>query len=433
MKGCLKIVNDLKRVGAKAVLIDLRSVSTYFAETNIELVRQLAESGIVVFGLQPGYGLRLANVKSDNAPIIKGTFGLQFDQRRSPFIHEVRPIEWIQFGGDTTFGAHRNYDVMFELIRMYRGEETLPTFNGRTLVYGDQKIRLTDNYTFYTRGYFGGRPFLTGVMADDGIASDGFQYTVPSGSREGNMHPETLDELAPAFRDKIVVLGWVDYGSADLGPSFFYPHAYAWAIQSLLDGNYLRLAGGAHLLLSAILLILAVYLTLRLRLLMLIVTLFALSIGVLALGLWLFQTQNLIIHIAHPLAAMLVTMALFPAVKLAHALRVASEEEDRFSQPVILPESVTAQPGIALRDATESKEESERRTFPGIPGKRLSLDWATAFVLSLLLVGLSVGASALWFSSKRPVQPAKPKEVYIMTLPTVEVQGYRIPNEVVAQ
>lgn len=63
------------------------------------------------------------------------------------------------------------------------------------------------------------------------------------------------------------------------------------------------------------------------------------------------------------------------------------------------------------------------------PTVTLSRPLAIVFMLVTLSVGLALGSFVVRTDTPR----SKPKEVYIMSLPAVEVQGYRIPNKPVGQ
>lgn len=343
----LKIVTDLKSVGAKAVLITLPEFPPE-GKGVFPLLRQIEKSGIVVWGIPfesyPESPSKIADSLGVPWPWVAPYTTASDELWRGPFLSRL----WHFDLALPLLGKYHNYPY-YEFARRVGYE---------VIEFGDYRIPMTkkgwvyalDRYT----GSIGpdlyvhrGGSWQIGMHFGGGDPVRGFQITKYVGPKKG---PDTLgyytyhgasDVESPwlpfgqktfewKVKDKIVLLVG-NYGRA-VGP-YLPDRAYAVGLESVLQGNSMKKPASGYLWLSLACLALAGFFAYRFRPLVAILLMFVLAVCALVFGSYLYDSLNIIIDIFYPLLSIGVAMIVFPTIAV---MRREEEEKRQLSLKVVL-------------------------------------------------------------------------------------------------
>ncbi|MFH0991412.1 MAG: hypothetical protein V1799_15500 [bacterium] len=313
LKSCLKIVTDLKAVGAKAVLLDARSI--FGKKAQVDLLKQLAETGVVVFGFPRWSKMRFTDSLGEIS-LTRGNFNLEVNLVEGPSIFRIDPED--------------GRDVLFQLIKKYRNlpdtEQALK--KGNTLLFADYEIPLNERGEILIRPhypmFYDSSPYVNVL---DGMESDSLRYSVTQSPKPPTIiQPPSFDKFRDAFEGKVVILNWYEFGSFynsskyEVGKSQ-YLHAYAWAFYKTLNKQYVREFPNIHYLISLCLLVFAGFISLKLRPIVSFLILLGVSILIYTSAPWLYTYHDIIVRMMHPLLTSILAAALFPAMRMIHDAR----------------------------------------------------------------------------------------------------------------
>jgi len=317
LKDCLKIVRDLRSAGAKAVLVDLRNFIN--RKQNIELLKRLEQTGIVVFGLPYWFNFRLV----DSTGVVMFTKARMTmspnDVWQSPLLSRIRPTGY-DYAGDEGM-----LDVTLELLRKYHDypKDLGATRDGSDIIFGDYRIPVTTDGWMYSRQPMvrSGIPSLR-ASAHRGIEADTLRYTAWMGAK-GTGHPTNLDDFRDQVMGRIVFLQWIVYGARM--EDYVVQHNYLLALQDILGNNVIRKVEYGHPWISLVCLISAGFITYKVRPLASFILIFALGVSVTLLGTYLYDKQNLLIEITYPLLSVVMSMFIFPSITIIEKMRIGEE------------------------------------------------------------------------------------------------------------
>lgn len=135
---------------------------------------------------------------------------------------------------------------------------------------------------------------------------------------DARMGPMIPGECEPEIRGKIVVISW--YSDPD---RFRYASAHddialASIIESLLQGKVFAQYGRFSLLLTAVVIGLSALLCYRIQLRMSVSLVLALGIALFVAGVWIMPAHFVLLNIAYPTVAAILSAVIFPLVRLSH-------------------------------------------------------------------------------------------------------------------
>jgi hypothetical protein len=310
LKNCETIVRDLENVGAKAVLIDIRTMAGGKPQVDRKLLEQLARSEIVVFGTPTFYTLPGTNLS-------RGIYTLRpFDVYTNLFVVMIQPAGDVLRDPD----ARDAYaDVTLELLRKYNRypSDLKPKLEGSSIAFGDFRIPLISDQWMYSRDRWGEVAFWPRIYVNQGFESDTVKYRI---MRNGVFFEKDLKNLREEFKDKIFLVSW---SPGSFMENFMYHKAYAAALQNIIRNSVLRKVEMSPLWLCAICVTIAILIARRFRPLVSVLLIFLFGVVVLFADSLLLDRMNVFIEIIYPLLSILLTMMIFPAVSFVHRLRNA--------------------------------------------------------------------------------------------------------------
>lgn len=306
----LKIVRDLKSVGARAVMVDVRGTGGFIK--NYETLRAIEETGISVLGMSDRYisfvDFGQLNTKDPHGELRVSRGGItmkSWELGQDPFLLRFRP-EIDQVGGSKLL------DITLELLRKYHNypREMEATRSGDNIIFGDYRIPLGRDGWAYTR-----QSVLTWfnrtLSATRDRASDTLKYKGFLGSTNTWSVASTQD-LKEAFNGKIVFLERSDLAGQDDG--WMLIDSYRSALQMMSEGNLIARSHTLHVWVTLVCIVLAGFVAFKLRALPSMLAIFGLGCLML-IGCWfLYYRFNLLIDIFYPLIAVGLSMFVFPAV-----------------------------------------------------------------------------------------------------------------------
>ncbi len=308
LKNCEAIVRDLENVGAKAVLIDIRSMAGGKPDVDRKLLEPLAKSEIVVFGGPTFYMLPSSSPS-------RGIYTLrQFEISTNPFVARIQPA------GDLLRDPHARDaypDVTLELLRKYGRYPTdlKPKLEGTSITFGQFRIPIAGDGWMYSRDRWGDVAFWPRIYVDQGFDSDSLRY---QGMRYGPYFGKDLQKLREEFKDKILLIGWSTSYSFE---NFIYNKAYAVALQNIIENSVIKKVEMSPLWLSVICVAISILIAHRFRPLVSVLLIFLFGICVLFADSLLLDRMNVLIEIIYPLLSILLTMMILPMVSFVNRLR----------------------------------------------------------------------------------------------------------------
>ncbi len=130
-----------------------------------------------------------------------------------------------------------------------------------------------------------------------------------------------VDPASPQAREvqgKAIIISWSVYSDINRPVSFYARVSHAGIIESLLRGNVISQYGRFSLPLAAAVIVLSAFLCYRLRLRTSVPIVLVLGIALFLVGVWAATTQLVLLDIAYPTAAALLSAFIFPLVRLSH-------------------------------------------------------------------------------------------------------------------
>jgi hypothetical protein len=306
----LTIVQDLKRAGAKAVMVDMRGTGGFIK--NYETLRAIDETGISVLGLSDRYG-RFVDFGQLNTKDPRGEFRASrggmtmksWELGEDPFLMRFKP-EVDRFNGVQFL------DIALELLRKYHNypREMEATRSGDNIIFGDYRIPLGRDGWTYTR-----QSVLTWFDPTLSVTKNGPNDTLKYKGYLPSTHTWSYansQDLKEKFNGKIVFLERSDLAGQDDG--WMLINSYRSALQMMSEGGLVARAHTLHVWITLLCLVLAGLIAFKLRALPSVVSIFGMGCIVL-IGCWLLYYRfNLLIDIFYPLLAVGMSMFIFPSV-----------------------------------------------------------------------------------------------------------------------
>ena len=317
----LKLVRDLKEAGAKVVLLRLSPLtSPVDPKEGLKLIRELENTGIVVFGTPYGRNSRYADSLGE-IKFSKGTFTLSE--------HNMdEAIDLYRFKPSGMQGVYTDalLDVTLEIIRKYKGysEHLSPERGADEIRFGDFTIPVTKDGWMFSRG----KGFPVGNILVYVDSKGDWVYWRQQGStffsrevKKAGLAVSTpplgaMKLLGGEVQGRIVLLG-ESFGEHN----FVGSRAYASAIENILAGKVTRKSETGYLWLSAVCLVIAGFIAYRLRLIAAILLMFILAVCALLFGSYLYDSQNILVDIFYPLLSLAMAIVAFPAIALGRGRR----------------------------------------------------------------------------------------------------------------
>jgi hypothetical protein len=318
LPDCLKLVRDLKEAGAKVVLLGLSpetSTPPVDPKEELRLIRELENTGIVVFGTPYGRNFRYADSVGE-IKFPKGTFTLSEHNMEEA-------IDLYRFKPSGMQGVYTDplLDVTLEIIRKYKGysENLSPERGADEIRFGDFTIPVTKDGWMFSRnkGFTPGDILVYVDSKGDWVywRQQGSMWTAREVKKAGlavSTPPMgAMKLLSGEVQGRIVLLG-ESFG----GSRFLVPSAYASAIENILAGKITRKSETGYLWFSVVCVVIAGSIAYRFRIVASILLMFVLAVCTLLFGSYLYDNQNILVDIFYPLISLAMAMVAFPAIAL---------------------------------------------------------------------------------------------------------------------
>jgi hypothetical protein len=314
----LKLVRDLKKVGVKVVLIQLANFRGF--RESLRLMRELEETGIVVFATPYGFNFRTADSLGE-IQYSKGTLTLsERDMDESIGLSRIKPL-----GNPGLYYPEALADVTIEILRKYKSypRDLAMKRSGNGIQFGEFTIPVTRDGSMYSRD---NRVTYSMITYRD---EDALNYANPRVAKfnySGMKRPiifrlppdsSSVRELGVELQGKIVILS---ESFRFFGSFGYYPHrssiAYASAVENMLTGSITRKSETGYLWLSVICVAIAGFIAYRFRMIAAILLMFVLAVCTLLFGSYLYDSQNILVDIFYPLISVAMAMVAFPGIAL---------------------------------------------------------------------------------------------------------------------
>ena len=324
-------MSKLKEAGAKAVLIDTRSLKG----DALTLMQELKGFDFIVYGL--GYVSRVGIILpyAKTREYSKGIYSIESDetmQMRSigqPGPSEVKQIIYLDKipAASLPFGTEELHDIALELLRKYLGSQSELKLNTRDnlMLFDDYRIPVTKGGWVYSR--------VNRNMRGWGFASNAKYLINESGisfKKEGMSDYEKVS-LHRQLAGKIIFVR--ESGQNLFGYSTGERLRYGHILTNLVEKDFFRKAESGHIWFTVVCLVLSALMAYRLRPLVAFLLTFAVGVCTILLGAYLYDSQHLIIDIFYPLLATTIAMVVFPIIAMGHGFRSTREQS-------VVPEQV---------------------------------------------------------------------------------------------
>ncbi len=311
LKGCLSIVEELKRVGARAVLVDIRDIR--WGERNQDvfpLLKKMENTGIAVLGLPMWSDLRIADSTGEFA-FSKGRMTMQpFELRLNPFLFRVR----LQ---DKSSGNKLSVpDISVELLRKYHrySRAIAPATDAGVVEFGDYRLPVDADEWMYARQSSAVYMERTIVVSYMGDSSANLRFSGVY-SKKNFSDPFTLEDLKGDYEGKIVFIVRGDPTSMENG--WLLGNSYRSVLESIVSQTVVVRSQTLHIWLTILCIVCAGFIASRFRPMPALLSIFALGVVIL-LGTWLvYQRFYLLVDVFYPLLATGMSMFIFPALRVA--------------------------------------------------------------------------------------------------------------------
>ncbi len=321
LKVCLRIVKELKNVGAKAVLVDARSLlGTPHA---VDLFKELHGTGIVVFGFQRGSLYRIRNIREGQMNLALGFYTMDAVESWRAFIPHIYPLASQTFSNGYTPPAE--LDASLALLKKYHSyPDTLtPSRDGQTIRFGEYRIPVMSDGSLFVMSK--DRRYVPEIRGHYGLESDTLVFTGRTGSGKIIDRSQSFGDFADQCKGKMVMIFWNWVGSQN-ATSYWTPQLYSETLKYLVGKDFIVKNDLSGHLISIAVLALAYLVCLYFRPFLAMQVLFFLSIGIFVFGFWLFISQHILVDILYPCVAAMLSMAILPFVKAAHEARLIRRE-----------------------------------------------------------------------------------------------------------
>lgn len=398
LANCVKIVRDLKDVGAKVVFVPL---SPKLLKKSLDLIEELNKTGIVVFGVKDFIDRSLKElIQKRNIRVGRVGEAALNPPTTLSFIHKIDPYPAPMYG-------LRLPDASFEILRLYRNvavEEPLLHNKKGELEFGDMRYPVDERGAAYVGGLsvpLYPAPVSVHYGEDDAYGLVGTTKLVYVHAKSTGTI-DTYDNLITyrdSFSGKIVLLDRQD-DSALKGFLDYYREAFktAQVVNDLVDGRVLRPSKGGSILVGVIAILGCGLILYRSGLIAGAALLALFSVAILSAGPWLFYKEQILIDVPAVLASLVLSIVVFLILRAGYAWRGGFH-------------------------ASLSKTGEKSPAFE-LVGRRISLSPALAGAITILVV---IVTALIARSGGETRTPSSEKEVvYVTSLPTVEVQGLPI-------
>ncbi|MCX6132780.1 MAG: hypothetical protein NTU47_03105 [Ignavibacteriales bacterium] len=305
LQDCLKVVEDLKKVGARAILVDIRGQNK--GQEMLEWLRKIENTGVAVFGLSDWGNIRRADSIGE-IRFTKGRMTMQpLELRLNPFVFRIKPE------GISRYSDEEIPDIVIQLLRKYRNYSSDLELRreGRNVVFGDYRIPVSSDGWMYARQLVNYWPWT--VASREG-ANDTLEYRGWFHGRKP-FHGSQLDEIRSNFDGKIVLIERFQTSTLEYG--WLMSRSYESAINSIVAQTVIVRSEQLHVWLTLVCIALAGLVASKVRPIPSFLTIFAIGLLVL-LGSWLiYYKLFFFIDIFYPLLAVGMSMFVFPAIRAA--------------------------------------------------------------------------------------------------------------------
>jgi hypothetical protein len=305
----LKVVRDLKDVGARAVMIDIRGAGEFMK--NYESLRQIEETGISVFGMLERSAISVdfsdLNTKDPRGQLVvsKGAITIKPSElAMNPFLFRFKP----EIEGS---GGAKVLDVTLELFRKYHGypADMNARRSGNSLVFGNYEIPLGRDDCAYSKQsiltWFNPKVSIVKEGGSDALKYKGWIKSQNKRAVGG------IRDFRDNFAGKIVFLERSELEGME--NNWMLTDSYRSAMQVMWEGKLITRSHTLHVWVTLVCIVMSGFIAFRLRAIPGMLTIFALGCAVL-LGCWLvYYKLNILIDIFYPLLATIMSMFVFPA------------------------------------------------------------------------------------------------------------------------
>jgi hypothetical protein len=323
----LKVTEDLKRAGAKVVVMKLPPFvhRPYYAK----LVENIRGTGVAVFGLETedvkvawktaGYrtwtSTRDSSYRSTGVLSASQLTSTGDPNQMAPFACFV-PHGYFSEVFDQKLNASRrdtSSDVILEVLRKWNDwpDTVRPGREGRELFFGSYRIPVSVTGLAIVRP---AGTHIIPVTAGDDWENDTSGYWNLS-QRPG--HPANdLSEFAPEIRGRIVVLGYNETAAPLSSGRWWEMYTCASIVTAALQHEFVTVRDDLDIWLTLLVSILSLFVAIRLRPLPAFVTLLFFAILLAAGTLWLYLSAAAVVQVVYPLAALALNMVILPLAKI---------------------------------------------------------------------------------------------------------------------
>lgn len=331
LRHCVSIVGDLKKAGAKGVLIPLPVDMPWIPKVK-EQIEELQKSGIVVFGMRlrelstssPAGARMLDNPKNwwvrhpvfHHIDLFWGVLSARFEVLGT--IYRFLPTQYRESNRGEPVP-----DASLQLLKRHFGyPDDLEIQQGSYRVrFGSHTIPLSTNGYVYVKRVPLPRPAYS-VFAVVSPEIDSLQYMV-STFRRNEKNP-SLEAGWKTYKNKIVILDWPGMGD----DPFVFPspgQVYQQILNAVVTNSYVTLMDEWNLLLIFLAVAIMAGLGYATRGWVLFISSILLSAGFVWFTRWLLGQHNIIMDPLYVLLPILLCGVLLPIVKLSGEKKIAEE------------------------------------------------------------------------------------------------------------
>lgn len=424
LDACLKTAHDLKATGARVMMMEIPWLPA--TDENLKKVDELNKTSIVVFGTRfSGFGPQRMKTIYTQHPLL-GKLNLLWGQitypenisYRYPAVTQLFMNPFIPYG---TIDVRTNKtvpDVALEVLKKYTDASEIRREENE-IVVGDIRLPISNDGELLSYNEGGAFPLYSFVMTlNAGDKSSSPMYKV---FKEGGMEVtyKDLTELEELFVNKIVIIKWDELNNPNL-QTWADAGAYSTFINNALNGtNLIRKAEGWPTIITLLSVLFCGFFSRSLRGLHAVPLMLLHGAALFFGGAWLLQSQQILLDTSYPLAAVILSIAVFPLVRFAWTMRAAEATPTSGGLTPSFTFSTSSQKSMAPSPVQAPPQQA--RKLLALTSNRLSLSFPIALLAIALAITGSAAATYVWLNAT--LKP-RTEVIYVPTLPTVEVQGY---------
>jgi hypothetical protein len=298
----LRIVEDLKSVGAKAVLVDIRGLSN--GAKDFQWLKKIENTGVAVLGLSDWINIRHAD-STGEIKFTKGRMTMQpLELRLNPFLFRINPE------GTQRYNDENVPDVVIQLLRKYRNypNDLAPRREGSRIVFGDYQIPISFDGWMYARELYNYWPW---TIASRESVNDTLEYRGWF-ERRKPFHGFKLDELKSNFDGKIVLIDRLQESTLEYG--WAMTRSYESALQSIVAQKVVVRSEYLHVWLTLICIAIAGFVAFSFRPISSFLAIFAIGLAAVLASWFVYYKFYLFIDVFYPALAVGMSMFVFPAI-----------------------------------------------------------------------------------------------------------------------